>query len=86
MKLNIEFEDEIDELKVTQQNIRDTVEVKKDARKEATNKLNEWWKKWKKTDESIYSGIDNILQRSEALELSAVHTTEANLMVLMYEH
>ena len=42
MKLNIEFEDEIDELKVTQQNIRDTVEVKKGARKEATNKLNEY--------------------------------------------
>ena len=42
------FKDEIEELNLTQLNIRDTVEVKKDARKEASKQLDEFTKKWKK--------------------------------------
>jgi len=71
------FKDEIEELNLTQLNIRDTVEVKKDARKEASKQLDEFTKKWKKTDESIYSGIDKILQR-HGIERCAYHGGQIN--------
>eukprot|EP00577_Skeletonema_sp_RCC1716_P007958 CAMPEP_0113382640 /NCGR_PEP_ID=MMETSP0013_2-20120614/5948_1 /TAXON_ID=2843 ORGANISM="Skeletonema costatum, Strain 1716" /NCGR_SAMPLE_ID=MMETSP0013_2 /ASSEMBLY_ACC=CAM_ASM_000158 /LENGTH=583 /DNA_ID=CAMNT_0000265157 /DNA_START=165 /DNA_END=1918 /DNA_ORIENTATION=- /assembly_acc=CAM_ASM_000158 len=67
------FKDEIEELNLTQLNIRDTVEVKKDARKEASKQLDEFTKKWKK----YYSGIDKILQR-HGIERCAYHGGQIN--------
>ncbi|KAL7454029.1 hypothetical protein ACHAWC_005670 [Mediolabrus comicus] len=71
------FKVDIDELNLTKQNICDAVDAKTDARKEAAKQLKEFTTKWKKNRESIYSGIDKILQRY-GIERSAYHGGQIN--------
>ena len=71
------YKDEIDDLALTRQNLQDDIDAKVKTRNDAKKLLGEFKRKWKKDSESIYGGIDKILQKY-GIERSAYHGGQIN--------
>lgn len=72
-----EMKDKIDNLALTRHNLQEDIDRKVTARNDAKKLLGEFKRKWKKDGESIYGGIDKILQKY-GIERSAYHGGQIN--------